>query len=471
MNILKYTHNNKGAVLAVGLMFIALLSIIESTAYILSSSDVTISANYKSSEQAFNDAEAGIQFGISKIEAALESGTSLPSTDGGSMTIPGATAPSEFSFSLSQLRRESENNYSLISTGNASRRSTAKIKVTLKRASAIDLAVFSKRKSDLKYNSGVFSYNSLDAGPDPGDGVWDTSNSSHDFMYSTHNGDIGSNGDGDGHQDIILRSGVYVDGDISLGEHNGTDAAVTDEGAVFTGEITSVGPIDPDPLNIAGDNEFLNKFSNYDPSLGGSNDNDKDVTNTATGVIYNPGIEIDSGDGDITLNGKTDGANFYFDNVDLQNQILTIDAQNGPINIWIKGGLIQGNNSTIDVKNTSSGRKLTINVTEPNSGYAGADIIKISNDEDFNPNGQPAHMIIKTDSSKNIKIHNGGLTKAIVYSPNADIEYKNGSALYGAMWGDTVAMKTTMKVYFDEAIKKEFLSNEMDMTSWRQVLD
>ena len=471
MNIHELTHDNKGAVLAVGIMFIALLSIIGSTAYILSSSDVIISANYKTSEQAFNNAEAGIQFGIAKIEEALESGIYLPETDGSSMTIPGDSAPSGFSFSLSQLTRDSENNYSFISTGNSSRESTAKIKAAIKRKPAIDLAVFSKKQSDLKNNSGVFSYNSTDSSPDPGDGVWDTSNPSHDLMYSTHHGNIGSNGDGDGHHDIVLRVGVYVDGGISLGQHEGVDAAITDEGAVVAGEIAPVGPIDPDPLNIAVDNEFINKFSTYDPLLGGSNDNGSDITNTSSGAGYNPGIEIDSSDGDITLNGEAGGSNFYFDNIDLQNQKLTLDAQNGPISIWVKGGLVQGNNSTIEIKNTASGKRVSINVTEPAGGYAGADIIKIANAADFNPDGQPSHVLIKTDSAKNIKIHNSGTTKAIVYGPNADIEYKNGSVLYGAMWGNTVAMKSTMKVYFDEAIKKEYPTNKVLMTSWSQILD
>ncbi|MBU2520762.1 MAG: pilus assembly PilX N-terminal domain-containing protein [Proteobacteria bacterium] len=63
------TYNNeKGFVLPVGLMFLAILALLGTTAVIITTTDLKIGTNYKLSEQAFYVAEAGIQRGIDDMK-------------------------------------------------------------------------------------------------------------------------------------------------------------------------------------------------------------------------------------------------------------------------------------------------------------------------------------------------------------------------------------------------------------------
>ncbi len=470
MKVIKLLKDDQGIVLVAGLMFLALLAILGSTAYMLSSTDVTISANYKYSEEAFNDAEAGANFGKAAIEAALKAGSYLPSAVGDTMTMF-SSAPGDFAFTFSTLEKTGDNAFTFTSTGHGSQGATAEIEVTVSRRSAFEYAVFGRDVIDLKNSTGVFSYNSLDGLPDPGDGTWNTSNPAHDLLYSTHNGDVGSNGDADGSNDIILNNGSIVDGDVVQGAAGDplVEAVIKDSGGLVTGENDSIGPVDTDPLNIAGDDEFNDKFPSYDPGLGGSNDNNL-AQDTLDGTTVGVGAVLNS-DG-FTLVGKSGGANYYFDEINLGNgDTLIINASAGPVNIWVKGRVVGDAGSEFDIQNTASDRKVILNVTEPTGGCGCATIIDFKNSGDFAPYSDPGDVMIKTDSDETVSIHNGNVTKAVIYAPFAAVDFDNGAAFYGSVRGASVALKNSMKVYYDEALKDAFLGNDVDYTSWQQVLN
>ena len=61
--------NEKGMVLVVGLMLIVVLSLLGTTAVLTSTTDMKISANYKTSKQAFYAAEAGIEEARARLKA------------------------------------------------------------------------------------------------------------------------------------------------------------------------------------------------------------------------------------------------------------------------------------------------------------------------------------------------------------------------------------------------------------------
>ncbi|MFO7964574.1 MAG: hypothetical protein R6U50_11680 [Desulfobacterales bacterium] len=446
--------NKDGIVLVSGLMILALLLIIGATAYMLSSSDVMISANYKHSEAAFADAEAGIDFAKAAIENHLEGGGNLPANVGDVMAIP-ATAPSGFLFSYSNLEKTGNNAYTFTSTGNGPQGATASIITSIKRKPVFDYAVFGDEQVDLKSSTGVFSYNSSDGLPDPDDASWD------DMTTSTGNGDVGSNGDADAKNDIILNSSCYVDGDLAQGADGSplVEAVVKNSGGVFTGETTSVGPVDTDPLDIVNDSDFLNKFADYEAA----NDN-ASITEPETGAALDTTIADDG----VVLTGPGD---YYFDSIQLGNgDTLTIDASSGPINIWVRGPVLGDNGSEFAIQNTSDTNKVNINVTEP-SGYAGSTIIDLKNGGDFNPGGHPSHVMIKTDSDATVSIHNGNDTRAVIYAPFAHVDFDNGSAFYGAVLGKTIALRNSMKVYYDETIKDLAVSKKVELTSWYQKLE
>jgi Tfp pilus assembly protein PilX len=60
--------NEKGMVLPLGLMFLAIIAIMGTTAVIITTTDLKIGTNYKLSQQAFYAAEAGTSQAMSKIE-------------------------------------------------------------------------------------------------------------------------------------------------------------------------------------------------------------------------------------------------------------------------------------------------------------------------------------------------------------------------------------------------------------------
>ncbi len=74
--------NEKGMVLATGLMFLAIIAIVGTTAVIVTTTDIKIGSNYKKSQQAFYAAEAGINVAMSTIEDFIFGGTDTLSTTG-----------------------------------------------------------------------------------------------------------------------------------------------------------------------------------------------------------------------------------------------------------------------------------------------------------------------------------------------------------------------------------------------------
>ena len=74
--------NEKGMVLPLGLMFLAIIAILGTTAVIITTTDLKIGTNYKLSQQAFYAAEAGTSQAMSKIEDFIFGGTeALSDTD------------------------------------------------------------------------------------------------------------------------------------------------------------------------------------------------------------------------------------------------------------------------------------------------------------------------------------------------------------------------------------------------------
>jgi len=85
------TGNEKGMVLVVVLLLLSALIILGTTTIMQTSTDLKISGNYKSSVQAFYDADAGVQYAIAKMEEGLKSS---PQT----FTLPSAGSPATLTY-------------------------------------------------------------------------------------------------------------------------------------------------------------------------------------------------------------------------------------------------------------------------------------------------------------------------------------------------------------------------------------
>ena len=400
-------NNEKGMVLTAALIFLAVLGLVGSTAVVVTTTDMKIGGNYTSSKEAFYDAEAGVQYAISKIEADLVGGTlSLPSTVGSSVSL-GYTSPTSFSFNLSSLSSTDTNRYRFTSTGNGTRNSQTTIEAIFSRAPAINFAAFGDVKADFKANSNVYSYDSgTTPNPVPGD--------------STGEGDIGSN------VLVSVKNDTFIDGDAALGnDAGGSEATIADTGATFTGTGgVDIDRVDPDPLGVVG-GEYADNFTTY----GSSNDN----------ALASPAIasnEINLGNSHtMTLYGKAGGANYYLTSVQMGNSAeIIVDASAGPVNIYLTGGFSSNNGAEINIVN-----------------------------------GGPTDFSLFSNSTSNIDIRNSGSFIGLIYAPYAEVEFKNSVTVYGSVWAKEVEMKNSVDFYFDTALQDKYQSNDLTLISWREL--
>ena len=310
-------NNEKGFVLPVGLMFLAIITLLGTTAVVVTTTDLKIGSNYRQSVQAFYDADAGGQYTISMIEDGLANDTL--DLSGSSVTV-NHTAPAGFSFdtitTLTQVG--TTDNYSFQATGHSGNAGST-VELVFVRDPLFQYGAFGDEKLDMKSNGAVYSYDSsATPNPTPAD--------------STGDGDVGSNGE------IIVHNGTYIDGNVGLGDDDaGTEAVYTATGTpTVTGQAADVPRVDPDPLGVIGGDAAAD-FATYSAT----NDN------TSAGIVGNV-ISLGNGDS-LTLTA----GNYYLTSIELKNgSTLSIDASLGEVNIYLTGGLDAKNGSSINLTGT-----------------------------------------------------------------------------------------------------------------------
>ncbi|MBW1781908.1 MAG: pilus assembly PilX N-terminal domain-containing protein [Deltaproteobacteria bacterium] len=413
--------NENGAALVISLMFLAILAMLGSTAVVLTTTDMKIGANYKTSAQSFADADAGVNYALSTMEAGLKASPqtfTLPSTVGATSTLA-YTAPSGFSFTISDVTMTATNAYSFTSTGSGPDNAQTVLQVTFERDSAISFAAFGDSKLDTKNGGTTLSYDSQSSDPtknDPTDPSFQT----------THEADVGSN------DWLVTHNGASIDGSGVLGEQADGSATTTSihGGTTFYGTTpVDAGRVDPDPLGVNGGGE-------YDPTTYAdpNNDNDSIPLVEPDGELSADSIDTN---GSVTLFGKAGGSNFYLTSVVLRNgATLTIDTTAGEVNIFLTGPLDARSGSSI--------------VLTPDP----YDATKFS---------------IFSNSTSKIDFKNSSTVAGLIYAPYAPVDVKNSAAFYGAIWGDNVDIKNGGTVYFDTALKDKYTSNNLTATAWQDL--
>ena len=418
--------NEKGMVLPLGLMFLAIITILGTTAVILTTTDLKIGSNYRASEQAFYDAEAGVQYVLKKLAIDLDDSDSETvdlTEDPISLSY---SRPDGFSFTPpTALTSLGSDQYSFSVTGHGANSSEATIEVVLSlgHKSAFDYGLFADGLVDLKAGAELYSYDSRDT-PDPDPATFPSA--------STGEADIGSN------TEVITKLGTYVDGDLALGADDSdspVDAVWTDTGATVNGELgTTVGHVDPDPLG-ANDptSELYDKFID----IVTTNNNATDKMGAACPLAG--ATDIDLGNGDtMTLTA----GDYYITSIILKNgSTLEIDATNGPVNIYLNG-IVDAEDGELEAKNGSA-------------------INNLSDPTDFS---------IFSNSDQDIVFKHDSAFKGTIYAPNADVQLNNSAGVYGLIWGKTVGINNGGGFYFDEAIKDKFLSPTdytVELDSWK----
>ena len=440
-------NNEKGMVLPLGLMFLAIIAILGTTAVIITTTDLKIGSNYRASKQAFYIAEAG----LAKAEAELIndlntdqdlSSTSFEAISGAISITPNSTAfytPTGFnniSFGVGTYTIQFKN-YApeptaptvydpaiiwvrSIGTGPNSSIATLESYLSAKQKSIFDFGLFTNGLLDLKSDAKIYSYDSRDT-PDPDPLTFPDA--------STGEADIGSN------TEISTKMATYIDGNLGLGADSDppVDAIWTDTGTPeITGTIDKVGHVDSDPLGANdSSSELYNKFI--------------DIITTNNNGIAGDGSPLEGATAIDLSNGETvtlTAGDYYITDIVLKNgSTLEIDATSGPVNIYLSGTL-DADDGELESKN-------------------GAALNNLS---------QPTDFAIFSNSSQDIIFKHSTSFKGMVYAPNAHVEMKNTAGVYGLIWGNTATIHNSGEFYFDEAIKDKY-PNPNDYTiddrSWK----
>ncbi|MDA3833405.1 MAG: pilus assembly PilX N-terminal domain-containing protein [Spirochaetales bacterium] len=416
--------NEKGMVLPLGLMFLAIIAILGTTAVIVTTTDLKIGSNYRASEQAFYDADAGVQYVLKKLAIDLDDSDSNTVDLTASPISLSYSTPSGFFFTLpTMLTSLGSDQYSFMVTGQGSNNSEAVIEVifSVEQKSAFDYGLFTNGLLDLKSDASVYSYDSRDT-PDPDPLTFPGA--------STGEADIGSN------TAIDTKMATYIDGDLALGADSDppVDAVWTDSGTpIVTGTAgTTVGHVDPDPLG-ANDpsSDLYNKFIDIVTT------NDNGTAGDSSPLEGSTSINLDNGE-TLTLTA----GDYYITDIILKNgSTLEIDATSGPVNIYLNG-IVDAEDGELEAKNGSAINNLS----------------------------QPTDFSIFSNSSQDITFKHASAFKGMVYAPNAHVELKNTAGVYGLIWGNTATIHNSGEFYFDEAIKDKYLSPDnytMTVVSWK----
>lgn len=404
--------NENGAVLVIALMFMAILGLLGTTAFVITSTDLQVGGNYRANAESFYDADAGVNYAIGKMEEGLKANPqtfTLPPDIGNTSTLS-YTVPGGFSFLISAITKTATNTYSFTSTGSSSANAQTVLTVTFERDPAINYAAFGDQKLDTKNGGSTLSYDS--SSPDPAKNTPSESN-------STHEADVGSN------DWLVTHNGALIDGSGVFGEK--ADGSPTTNGinggTIFYGTTpVNAGRIDPDPLGV------LNAGGVFDPTTySASNDNDlvsglgSSISGTIT-LVGNPGADV---------------ANYYLTAITLNNgETLTIDTTYSNIRIFLTGG--------IELKNGSS-------------------VVMYPESERF----AATKFAIFSNSTSEIDFKHDTLFTGLVYAPNAPVEIKNSADVYGAIWGKNVDIKNTGALYYDSALRDKYFSNNLSLTTWK----
>lgn len=312
--------SERGVALVAAIAFLAIITLLTTGAYLIASTDLRISGNYKCTKMAFYQADSGVQYAIGKMEKELKSGSfMLPSTDSDFNTLF-ATLPTGYNFALTPVDMTGPDSFVFRSVGDGPNGATSTIQATFARDNEFPIvyAAFGDDEVDIRSNAFVYSYDA-DGNPNPNP------------ADSTGEADVGSNGT------VYVKNGTVVDGDVALGESETGDQAVLDgRGAyVITGEDgVEVPRVDPDPLGAVG-GEVDDKITYYsDPA---NNDNASVPVPTSLTLGNRQSVTLTAG-------------NYYFTDITLKmGSTLNIDASAGPVNIYLTGKFEAKNSSDINI--------------------------------------------------------------------------------------------------------------------------
>jgi hypothetical protein len=412
MRVVNPLENERGAALVIGLMFLAIVALAGSTAVILTSTDIQIGSNYKSSSAAFYNADGGLNFALAKIKTGLKAnpptfpaGTTLDAMNVGDITTLSYTVPTGFSFSISTIEKIGTELYAFTSTGNSPDGAQVILKLTFRPVSPslFNFGVFGDESVTLRGNGYSDSYNS-NYGPWTGEGV-------------NTNGDIGTN--------ATSASAIRV---------RGNNAQVYGGAQIGPGGDTSTAIVTHSAGQISGSKSAMDEEKDMTcvtcPGGGGSGSG---LTSFNAGIYNFPSIALSAPADEWTINGDV------------------IFCVSGSINIAGQGEIA-----------ISAGSSLKIYVSG-NVHLAGRGVT--------NNTGLPENMqLYGTSTCGAVNIAGQNAFYGAVFACNADVLLSGQGDVYGAICGNTIDISGNGSVHYDEALNKISAANadDVEIVTWER---
>ena len=250
----------RGFVLPLSLIFLAILSLLGSTAVVVTTTDLKIGGNYKTSIQSFYDAEAGIQDGIGRLvnneitddgyetDVNWNAANSYVSTDfNNSFTI------SHYTINSTVVTSQGRPLYKITSTGTSgTSNKILEAVVALDYPTVFGDALCGCDGINFADNAKTGSYNSDGAAPSRDKGSLRTINSNANIsLYGDDvqiNGSVSAAGgvyvyDGHVKKDVLANDDITLDGSARVDGDANTDGNLTMDEATLNGDANAFGDI------------------------------------------------------------------------------------------------------------------------------------------------------------------------------------------------------------------------------------
>jgi hypothetical protein len=451
---ISYLEDQEGITLVMTLMFIAVLTIVGATAVAINSTDLLLGGAFHASQIAFHNADAGVNFVISRIPALVAD--HQLKLDGTELTESYAfETPSSFVFDVAHRstfqRIADTRKYLLQVTGRSRPKSpiTHTVEVVLQRRRALDYGLFAADRLDLPAQGRIYSYDSRRL-------------NTHDApTTSTHAVQIAANGTMTAqarHLDL------GIDGDITLGMTPSgayADFAFRESAPtvppppvqITTGEQHQIHLLPGDALQI--DPLGIDKMvHDAQKTLRDKNDNSRALENHNNRITSS--FYLNKGD-------------YYLKDITLGSHAqLTLDASHGDIKIYV-GSITFKDHATLNVMTDRAHGNVEIYLGGPASFLATSASVLPT----VNVTGDASTFRIFSNSSEPIALHHDGDFKGLVYAPHAPVSVQNASAHgYGLLWAYTLDFSQNDRpytFYVDTALQELFLAREVEMVSWKEL--
>lgn len=389
--------HEKGMILLTVLLIIMIVALFGAIAMVVTSTDVRISSDYRTSRQAFYAAEAGAHSVIAAYysnPASLSSKLSASAMGFASAKPDAANYGDDKAFWISDITYDAATPPSWIKIESHG--------TVIDQASDASVIIYFKAIYR-PFMNGAFGKDSVTFS---GGGYFDSYDSRiAPWAFATHlpHGVVGTNSTASGAVTVGSNAAIY--GDVAIGP-NGTPNTVVRASGVpgVTGTITP-------------------------------EENLKDLT-----PIVDPG-----GGTSIAITGGTTGQNIYSGTYRASD--LTLGGSNfinimGNVTIYVTGNVSLTSKSYISIASGSS-LKLVV-----------AGSVSINSSGTSNQSQQPQNLIIYgTQTCTSMSFGGSAYLFAAVYAPNAAISYSGSSGMFGSLVGRSVSVSGQGSLHYDKALE------------------